>query len=157
MKLGHPLKIVTGPLNYPHRVTSIDDAQYIVHKAQRCWGEGYIGKGTPVINHFACAVQAPKTTRPPILLKAQGLVLGRKVMLLELRRERADQTNAAQGFPNPTCETTPPDTTIHTTNNPIQPHLVESVATSVPKVGTKSEVEPLSSGRPQCGDEIRSS
>ena len=85
MKLGHPFKIATWPLDYPQRVISIGDAQYIVHKTYKHSGEGNIRKETPVLNHLAWDVQPLKTTRPTVLLEAQGLVLGSKIMPLELR------------------------------------------------------------------------
>ena len=94
-----------------------------------------IRKGTPVFNHLICDVQALKTTRPTILLESLGPLLGHKGMPLELSLQRADQSNGAQVFSSPNCETVQPDTTFHTTNKPMQPHSVitighESVATA---------------------------
>ena len=42
MELSYPFQAVTGPLNDPHRVISINDTQYIAHKTL---GIG-VGSGT---------------------------------------------------------------------------------------------------------------
>ena len=52
MKLGHPFKIITRPLNNLHTTICIDCPPYIAHKALRCWGEGNIHKGTLVFNYL---------------------------------------------------------------------------------------------------------
>ena len=40
-KVSHALQIITRQFNHPHSVSSINNAQYIVHKTGTHWGEGH--------------------------------------------------------------------------------------------------------------------
>ena len=84
-----------------------------------------------MFNQSVCGVQAPKTTRPTILLEAQAPVLGCKAMPLEHHLERADQSSGSQCFPSPNYETVQQDMTIHATTNQCNPCLSLLLATKV--------------------------
>ena len=44
------MHIITGRLNNPHSLISINNADHIVHKTGTHWDKGHIGKRTPVLH-----------------------------------------------------------------------------------------------------------